>query len=349
MSIVEVARLAGVSNSTVSRVINNHPRVLPETADAVRAAMAQLKYTPSERRPGPKRGPRAKSKPRALTIGLFVLGSPADRATPGFEQLMRGVSRGVDQLGVKFVYQQLPDPEQLVSHLQHTPVDGLLLHGLLPSVAVRDRLKHYPTVWLMGNRRRPEWGDQVMPDSYEIGDRAARYLLSLGHRHLAFLNLDQNHWPFRVASQSFATAAREAGATVAALTRCRDEKSPWPASAAAAAEAVVGEFLSLSPRPTGLFIAEDVQVALLQPALQRAGLVIEPGKTDLISCNNERPYLMGLTPTPAEVDIRVETIGFRGVERLLWRIRNVGVAERMITAVEPVVIDPRGQAFVLNT
>jgi LacI family transcriptional regulator len=348
MSIVEVARLAGVSNSTVSRVINNHPRVLPETARAVRAAMATLRYTPSDRRPGPKRGPRARPKPKTIAIGLFVLGSAADRVTPGFEQLMRGVSRGVDALGVKLVYQQLPDPESLVAHLQNTQVDGLLLHGLLPSATVRAQVKVRPTVWLMGNRRRPDWGDQVMPDSYEVGDKAARYLLSLGHRHLACFNIDQNHWPFRVARPSFANAANEASATVTVLSAIRDEQSPWPQSAAGPAEEIVARFLRLTPRPTGLFVADDMQVAILQPALQRAGVAIEPGKIDVISCNNERPYLMGLTPTPAEIDIRVEAIGFRGVERLLWRIRNPGVRERMITAVDPAVIDPRGKNFELR-
>src|SRR5205823_13632548 len=54
MSIFDVADLARVSSSTVSRVINNHPRVAPETAQSVRKAMKTLGYTPSERRPGPK-------------------------------------------------------------------------------------------------------------------------------------------------------------------------------------------------------------------------------------------------------------------------------------------------------
>ena len=46
MSINKVAKLAGVSSSTVSRVINNHPRVAPETAQNVRKAMQELNYTP---------------------------------------------------------------------------------------------------------------------------------------------------------------------------------------------------------------------------------------------------------------------------------------------------------------
>ena len=54
MSISKVAKLAGVSSSTVSRVINNHPRVAPETVQSVKKAMKELGYVPSDRRPGPK-------------------------------------------------------------------------------------------------------------------------------------------------------------------------------------------------------------------------------------------------------------------------------------------------------
>ena len=87
-----------------------------------------------------------------------------------------------------------------------------------------------------------------------------------------------------------------------------------------------------------------MQVAIIQPALQRAGVKIGPGEVEIISCNNERPYLIGLSPKPAEIDIRVEAIGMRGVERLLWRMRNKDTAERIVTAVDPGVIDHDGNA-----
>ena len=63
MSITRVAKLAGVSSSTVSRVINRHPRVAPETALSVQKAMQQLGYTPSARRPGPTLGEEVVSDP----------------------------------------------------------------------------------------------------------------------------------------------------------------------------------------------------------------------------------------------------------------------------------------------
>lgn len=344
VSITLVARLAGVSVSTVSRVINNHPRVADETIQAVRGAMEKLKYKPSDNRPGPKPGGR--SAPATLTVALLVLGTSRDRATPAFEDLMRGVSNGAARWGLKLAYHHIADPAVLPAQIASGSIDGLLLHGALPPPATRERLRRFPTVWLMGNRRRPDWGDQVMPDTYEIGDKAARYLTSRGHQRLAFVNLDQTHWPFRVTSQSFSAAALDMGATCEFIECAReDDASYWRQFATGSADELVQRFLKLDPRPTGLFVADDIQVAIVQPALQRAGVAIGPGEVEIISCNNERPYLIGLSPKPAEIDIRVEAIGFRGVERLLWRLNNRDVPERILTALEPTVLDHDGAVF----
>ena len=348
MSIVRVARMAGVSNSTVSRVINNHPRVSLETVKAVHAAMEKLKYKPSPNRPGPK--PGSKATATSTTVGMLVLGTSSDRATPAFEELMRGVSRGAAEFGLKLVYHHVADADSLPQQIIDGPIDGLLLHGTLPGESARANLQKYPTVWLMGNRRRPDWGDQVMPDTYEVGDKAARYLIKRGHKHLAYLNLDRGHWPFRVASQSFLGGATDAGLHCDILERPRsdDERAYWPQHAVGAAEELVQQYLKLPSRPTGIFVADDMQVAIIQPALQRAGVKFGPGQVEVISCNNERPYLMGLSPMPAEVDIRVEAIGFRGVERLLWRMSHRDVPERIVTAVDPVVLDHDGKVVDLS-
>lgn len=342
MSIAEVAKLAGVSSSTVSRVINQDPRVSRKTISVVRAAMEQLQYMPSDRRPGPKPGART-SASRSASIAVLVLGSSNDRATPAFDELIRGVANGAAAWELKLAYHHVFDLNTLPTQILNAEVDGLLLHGALPPPATRERLQKFPCVWLMGNRRRPDWGDQVMPDTYEIGDKAARYLISRGHRRLAFLNLDRNHWPFRVSGRSFAAAAQAVDAECTMLTGARDEGGDyWPDFAVSAADELVKQFLKLKPQPTGLFVADDMQVATLQPALQRAGVKIGPGHVEIISCNNERAYLAGLFPKPAEIDVRVETIGYRGIERLLWRIRNPGQIDRTVVAVEPIVLDHDG-------
>lgn len=338
MSITEVAKLAGVSSSTVSRVINNHPRVAPETAEAVRKAMAELSYTPSDRRPGPK--PQSRHRATTGNIAFLVFGTTRRTATPGFTELLRGVSEGAGLKGLSLAFAHVADPDELPGRLIEG-VEGLLLHGLPPGPAVRDRLRRIPTVWLMGNRRRPEWGDQVMPDAYAIGDQAARYLMGRGHRRLAFLNLNPDHWPFRLYVHAFSSGCQDAGCSTDTLEEPHDAASDyWHPYSPQAVERLVKRYLALKNRPTGLFVADDIQVALIQPVLQKHGVELAPGAVELIACNNEEPYLMGLSPRPAVIDIRIESIGRRGVEQLLWRMEHPNVAERICTTIEPVVVPP---------
>src|SRR5947208_10868006 len=109
MSINEVAKLAGVSSSTVSRVMNNHPRVAPEKAQAVRKAMETLNYTPSERRPGPK--PSFRSRLGAASVAFLVLGAGRNRATPAFEDLLRGVSAGASRHDLNLIFSHVNEPD----------------------------------------------------------------------------------------------------------------------------------------------------------------------------------------------------------------------------------------------
>ena len=115
MSISRVAKLAGVSSATVSRVINRHPRVAPETALSVQKAMQELGYTPSERRPGPK--PLGRASTETQTIAFLVLGTTRSRATPGFEMLLRGVSLATSQHHLNLLFSHIPDPDQWPKNL----------------------------------------------------------------------------------------------------------------------------------------------------------------------------------------------------------------------------------------
>lgn len=347
MSITVVAKRAGVSSSTVSRVINNHPRVAPETVRTVRRVMAELGYVPSDRRPGPK--PHARTNPPAQNVA-FLKFSFQKATTPGFEELLRGVSEAARKHNITLSLYDLPHADDIPRKILEHPIHGVLLHGARPSLEVRRAMGNIPTVWLMGNRVRPEWGDQVMPDANEIGHMAATYLLNRGHKHLAFLNLDRGHWPFRHYCQAFHATAEEAHAHAIQLypptispndTRAHFE----PESLSALADA----FVALDPRPTGVFIADDFQAALIQPSLIQRGVRFGGGGSgvEVISCNKEDPYLMGLSPRPATIDIRVESIGRKGFEHLLWRAAHQDFPDRIVTCIEPRLIGADGKPVPL--
>jgi DNA-binding LacI/PurR family transcriptional regulator len=339
MSIIDVANKAGVSPSTVSRVMNGHPRVAQETARSVRKVMAELGYVPSDNRPGPK--PLGRAAPTKPTVAFIIFGSSVHGNTPGFEQLVRGVSEAVNKSSMGLAIFHHQDIERPPERLLDTSVHGLLLHGAIPNPEVQAKLGKIPALWLMGNHQRPTWGDQVMPNHYEVGSLAAQHLHNHGHQHLAFLNMDAQHWPFRLYYQAFAAAAEQLGASV---TRVDDIIKPssdyWFKYDTPAIEGLVDRYLALSPRPTGLMIADDMQTAMIQPALQRKGVKIGSGEVEVVSVNNEQPYLIGLNPRPTVVDIRASAIGQRGVAQIRWRIKHPEVTDRILMLVQPELIEP---------
>ncbi len=339
MSIEKVAKLAGVSTSTVSRVINNHPRVAPETARSVMAAMEQLSYEPSERRPGPKPASRQSA---VKTIGFFVVGRSDGASTPGFFDLLRGVSEAISGQRHKLLFAHVPDPHQPPAQLQGQALDGVILHGVRPAGAFLDALMQVPTVWVMGNRKRPEWGDQVMPDTLEVGDLAAGFLAEQGHENLCFVNLDGGHWALASYGHCFLGSAKALGRPACAIDR-RHTPDPQqrPGFDPDVVNDLVDELLALDPRPTGLFVADALQSAVLVPVLTGRGVVFGPGETQVITCNNEEAYLVGLSPRPAVIDIAIEAIGQQGVEQLAWRMQRAGLSDRMTTMITPKLILPR--------
>jgi DNA-binding LacI/PurR family transcriptional regulator len=140
--------------------------------------------------------------------------------------------------------------------------------------------------------------------------------------------------------QSFLAAAEEAGAEAVRLQSPHSDGTYIyeRSSIGALADA----FVKLSPRPTGLFIADDFQAALLQPALMERGVRFGKGEgeVEVISSNNEEAYLLGLYPRPATIDIRVESIGRKAVDLLLWRLVHPSFEDRIVSLVEPRLVSP---------
>lgn len=342
MSLADVAKLAGVSNATISRVINGNPGVSPETADAVRKAMDRVGYKPSARRPGPKPGSkRRESRSGPGDVLFLVFASPRMGIRVGFEELLRGVSETLSQqrVGMKLLY--VDESEDVAGIISAGRPAGILAHGDLPDESAQEQLARYPTVWLMANRAKPPWGDQVMPSNEEIGVIAARYLAERGHRHLAFLNLQKNHRGHRLHAESFERAARDLGCKAHRVEDAMSSKEFWSWSSPESGEALAKQLLDRHPEVTGVFIADDAQAAVLQPCLVRVGAKLRPeGEFDLISCNNERAYLVGLQPCPATIDIRLHLVGARAASQLLWRLASDFQSDRMCTTIEPRLVLP---------
>lgn len=341
MSIVEVAKLAGVSTATVSRVLNNSPVVSAETAEAVRRVMAQTKFA---RRRAPRRTSAAMGQTKVASLAFLMFGPASSRGPQPvyFEELFRGISSATTKRDIEISFAFIPDDGELPKRVLQGNVDGLLLHGQQPADSIRPLIERIPTVWLMSNLQRAPWGDQIMPDNTAVGEIAANYLVRRGHRRLAFVNLVWRSWFWALRARSFLNQGQALGADVSILP---DEFLDVPPEARAnpqSAAEIVDRLVGLKPRPTGLFIAEDFQVPQIAAELHKRGLRTGPDADfEIVSCNHEPVHFSTLGYSPATIDVQAEAIGRRGVEMLLARIQDPG-PERIRILVEPLLVPPAG-------
>ena len=356
MSISNVAQLAGVSTATVSRVLNERPNVAPSTVANVQRAIRELGFASSRRNRIAR--PLRLDGMKTATIAFMVFGTSGSRPAPAFENLLRGVSEQSARKDLSLLFSFISDPAQIPQRITERRIHGLLLHGERPSPEVQARLQTLPTVWLMANPQRPAWGDQVMPDNSAIGEMAAQYLLRRGHRRLAYLGTRAS-WSLEIRSLAFAHAARQAGAEIE-IIQTPEEKGAdfWQRDGLGTAVAsLANQLTKIRHRPTGVFIAEDRLVPLVEAAMRLHGTRDGNGDgngngngngnghhessdaVDIISCNNERRHFSGLKVVPATIDIRADAIGRLGVERLIERLRRPDLPERIRCMVEPTLVE----------
>lgn len=175
----DVARLAGVSVSTVSRVLNKSTLVDKETKITVESAIKRLNYKPNL----VAYGLRAQ---KSKLIGL-ILPELNHNAYGQFTQRIEEISlaKGYGLL-VGLHHNERETEKRLIDEFQRRNVDGLILSVAVNSPNTAPHLQnsiHVPTV-LFQNGHSYENMSNVEIDNYQSGWVAAEYLLSLGHRRI---------------------------------------------------------------------------------------------------------------------------------------------------------------------
>jgi len=180
-NIFDVARLAGVSHQTVSRVINDLPNVRPATRARVKQAIAQLRYSPSP-------AARALVTRRTRTIGLIVPAvsdyGPTSIAMH-FNVAARAARYSVDTVSAVDV--DPADIRSLVEGLLRQRVDAIVL--VINDIAVLEVVRtldlNIPLVAAAATARRSP--HLVSIDQYRGARSAVRHLAELGHTRIVHI------------------------------------------------------------------------------------------------------------------------------------------------------------------
>jgi len=340
-TIRDVARVAGVSIGTVSRVLNGHVAVSDESRDRVNTVVRTLDYYPLRKRRSSNSGGRLQGK----RIAIVLLGMDRSLiASPIVGEVVHEVEAALAEGGGQVQLVDIPRLDQVPVVMKQDDIDGLILFGALQGNLVEaakpaliKRLSALPSVWFI---RRPDgcWGDSVGPNDWLVGKLVANHLIDKGHHRLAFLNPRGTQSTWRLRGLSFGWHAEAAGAEV--KTHLGDDEFgvPFPLRSThngATIDNLVDALLAESPRPTALFIPADSMAPFVYRALATRG--VEVGKDiSLISCNYEQSFTEALQPTLTTFDIQADLIARLAVRQLAVRLRQGNTATTPVEiAIEP--------------
>lgn len=187
-TIIDVARVAGVSTKTVSRVLNREPHVKRELQDRIRAAMVELNYQPNVLAQGLVRR-------RSHLIGLIY-----ENPSPSYVvELQNGALDRLKneryQLVVLPVGSVHERAGEIVSLLRAAAVDGVVLAPPAsdhPVVLRELEAAHLPYARIAPTRML-DTGASTMMDDVAAAREIASYVLSLGHRDIGIIKGDPTH------------------------------------------------------------------------------------------------------------------------------------------------------------
>lgn len=322
VTLADVAEHAGVSQQTVSRVVNNQENVAARTRTRVNDAIAQLNYVPNRLAVG-------LARQRSFSVGFATndlsLHAPS-QLTAGIEQAARGA--GYSLLVSIVAANGLAAATHTLRGLQERQVDGVLLNASLSSADAQEVQRRFPTlpvVFMDVPLGAPV--PAALLDQGHGARQAAEHLLALGHTRIACIggpghavveNARQEAWASVLARQGLVPVAQVGG--------------DWsPASGYAATLGLLAGGSGF----TALLVANDQMAVGALRALWERGLNV-PTDVSVIGYD-DTPESALLIPPLTTVRQDFPTLGQRAFNHLVEHLGDGDVAAQVITRPELVV------------
>lgn len=308
-SINDVAKHAGVSPMTVSRVVNGAGHVSPDTRARVEQAIEELGYLPNV----VARSLRSK---RTGTIALIV----PDITNAFWTTLVRGVEDAAQSRGLLVLLcntdENLSKQSKYLDVVGRQRVDGVIIAPCDSDPAHLAKLRHLQSPIVVVDRRLKGWDvDTVTGDSVSGARALVQHLLRLGNRRVAMISGPRSTWTAEDRFAGYLIALAEEGIPVdPALVKYGDSR------------AIVGEgvhrltyelFDSAMP-PTAIFATNNAIAFAVIAALQERGLRV-PHDVGL-ACFDDLPGPSSLIPFLTVVVQPAYHMGVNAAELLLSRL-----------------------------
>lgn len=320
----DIARLAGVSTSTVSHVINKSRFVSDEIAERVNNAAQQLNYAPSALA-------RSLKMNRTKTIGMLVTTS----TNPFFGEVVKGVERSCYHQGYNLILCNTEGDNQRmkasINTLLQKRVDGLLLMCSTLEGERLDVFDRYPDIPIVVM----DWGpilfasDKIQDNSLQGGYMAAKHLIECGHKEIGCITGPLIRHQAQMRYEGYKRALAEAGIAI---------NPDWIVESDFECEGGYQAFEKLYQRgklPSALFVSNDMMaMGVIQAASQRGFRV--PDDLSLIGYDDVH-IAKFMTPALTTIHQPKYRLGKAAVDTLLYRLENPDTTAQVVQ-LEPTLV-----------
>lgn len=326
LTIRQIAKLAGVSRSTVSRVINDHPNVNPQTRDKVLQIVAATGF-----RPDPIA--RSLSSRRADIIGLVVpLTIRSLFEDPFFPRLLQGISQGCnshDYTLALFLLHTLEEEAKLYSRISRRQLlDGVIVSATRSGDSLISRLIANRIPFVLHGRHEDTQVNFIDVDNVSGAHTAVTHLVRLGRRRIALITGPSDSPAAEDRKRGYLNALQE--------RRVRGDK----------ALIIHGDFTETSGyealqrllphEPDAVFVASDTMALGALRALRKAGKCV-PDEVAVVGFD-DMPYAATSDPPLTTIRQPIQRAGVLAVETLIDILENGAEPPRRIILPTELVI-----------
>lgn len=305
----DVARLAGVSTSTVSHVINKNRYVSESITLRVNNAIKELNYAPSA-------VARSLKMNRTNTIGMLLTTSN----NPFYAEVVRGVERSCYERGYSLILCNTEGDLQRMDHSLETllqkRVDGLLIMCTEVQGPSKDVFSRYPSVPTVMMDWSPfeSGGDIIQDNSFLGGEIATRHLIEAGFTRIACIAGPQDKSPARARYQGFMRAMEQAKIAV------NDDYIIFSDFEFAGGFNSMNKLLELPIPPQAIFAGNDSMAVGAYQAIFQKGMKV-PDDISIIGYDDIdlSPYMI---PPLTTIHQPKDKLGQQAVNQLIYRMDN---------------------------
>ena len=317
-TIHDIAKLSGISKSTVSRVISKQGYVKEETREKVEEAMKELNYTPNYI----ARGMRTN---KSSAIGLFI----PDYSNPFYAELFKGIEQVTRKAGyMNLVCHTDEDPKTelfYIHELLKRQIDGIIFctYNRSPEGLqfLKDVSSNIPIVFM-----DPVFGDQefssVVSDGFSGSKSAVIYLYKRGCVNISYIKGPRIHAVTNERYKGYLEGLKEQDNKVQQHYVFEGDFTMESGRKA------VRHFLSLEERPDAIIAATDVMAIGALKELNKHGVKV-PEEVKVVGFDNI-PLAELIEPSLTTVAQPIKDLGINAAELLLKKIQNPSTPNQQV-------------------